>query len=805
MTPTAPTIDEPVDEQAEGAQAPGQPDYGKNFRDLPDQLKKAILEATKEAQQQEKFPRRQEILQDCMHRWYDMGVQHIYQNRSFEFVQAQPGGTYYGPNGALAFGEYIDDYDIFHPFALIQQAKLSENMPGIDFQPVDPNDDDDIEAANAAEGIRHDFDRNNDIKEIQKSIVYHLQMGGRAVQWTRMSDEKEDFDNEGERRRVRSKIYGCVESKVPIFASDQEDFWYTILYDDPDIKNAKTKYSWIADKLRAGQVCLNENAYERIARLGILQGIQGAQYGFRVGDSISHLIGRGHVWLRLAAFQEMEDPFDEQPEEITDEDGNTRQINVKEKIAQLFPDGVHACIVGDQYAESWNQSMDDCISVGHAFIGKGQSRMPIMKSMVVIQDRFNTSMNYVAETNDFCVPSTWVGCDAQEYAAIKKQKAAPGSFRNLKSLAPGVKISDVVFQEKGTDIPPSFQAYIEFLYSALPQFQLAVPPSIWGQQMPDQQTAHGYAMAAQQAMGILGTFWTVETQMLARIYYHNCLAIKNEPDYPEQITVPTGDGKNSVIRKASLSKGNFRAYPDTESGFPESTSAKRQTLTGVVTQLSASPLAAQIFGSPDNVAFMVREYGVSELVIPEAVSRDKQLREIETLLDQSPVMAQPLVQMLQQGAGVPAILNAIKGALAQQEQAQQTAHAAQVIAATTQGGTPPPAPMPVDPATIARSSVPVWESDYHVWEAKKCRDWLSSDECNTELAIGRPAPGDSMPVPNIAGILNVMLHMKEHDAYAAMEAPPISGPLPAPNMGKVVTPQLGLPPGSPAAGAPSVQ
>ena len=36
--------------------------------------------------------------------------------------------------------------------------------------------------------------------------------------------------------------------------------------------------------------------------------------------------------------------------------------------------------------------------------------------------------------------------------------------------------------------------------------------------------------------------------------------------------------------------------------------------------------------------------------------------------------------------------------------------------------------------------------------------------------------------------------VEEHDAYAAMEAPPISGPLPAPNMGKVATPMLNAPP-----------
>lgn len=602
--------------------------------------------------------------------------------------------------------------------------------------------------------------------------------------WTWMSDENEDFANSGPRRRVRSKVYGCIEAKVPIFASEQSDFPYILLYDDPDIKIAKDKYPWIADKLAAGQVCLDENAYERVARLGIIQGAQGSRYGFRIGDSIAHLITRAHAWLRLSAFQDMKDPFEGEPETVTDpEDERERQINVKEKLAQLFPAGVHACVVGDQFAEAWNQSMDDCIDVAHAFIGKGQSRMPIMKSMVVVQDRFNSSMNYVAETNDYCVPSTWVGCDAQEYAAIKKQKAAPGSYRNLKNLPPGAKMSDQLFQEKGSDIPASFQNYIEFLYGALPQFQLAVPPSIWGQAMSDQKTASGYQLAAQQAMGILSSFWTVETKMLARMYYHNCLAIKNDADYPEEITIAGDGGRNTIVRKASLSKGNFRAYPDTESGFPETTAAKRNTLNAMVAQLAQTPLGPQIFASPDNVAFYLRENGLPELVIPEAEARNKQLREIETLLSQSPILAPPLVMMLQEGAGIPAIMDAIKGAAQQMEQQQQIAHAASVIVAQAESEPVPPPPMPIDPATIARSSVPVWESDYHIWEAKKCQDWLSSDERHTEETIGRPsaAPEDmGQPRPNMAGILNVMLHWLEHLAAPQMGMPLVTpGPMAA--------------------------
>ncbi len=802
MTPTAAPIAAPIAAPAEpDIEQPLAPDYGPNNRDLPDQLKEAILSVTKEAQTQEKYLRRQELLQDAEHRLYDMGIQHIYcKSGSDYWTQAIPGASFTDSDGINdSWSDYIDDYDIFHPFALIQVAKLSENMPGIDFQPLDPNNPDDLEAATAAEGMRHEFDRNNDVKELQKSIIYHLQMGGRALMWTHKSDSEEDFDDSGPKEGVTAKVYGCVEHKVPIFANCQKEYWYAIIYDDPDIRRAKTKYSWIAKKISAGETCLSENEYERITRLGVLQGAQGSAAGFRIGDSIAHLVSRGNVWLRLEAFQACDEAFvDENGQSVMvdGDDGEQRAQNVKEKLAEVFPDGVHAVIVGKQYAESFNESMDDRLSIAHAYVGKGQSRMPMMKSMVVVQDRFNSAMNYSAENFDYGAPSIWVSASAQEYAAITKQKSEPWAFRNLKDLAAGEKISDKIFREPNADLPATFQKYIEFIYGALPQFQLAVPPSIWGEAMQDQQTASGYQLAASQAMGILGVYWTVETQMLARMYYHNCLVIKNDENYPDQLTVPVPGAKSMIVRKASLNKGNFRCFPDTESGFPETTIAKRTTLAGVTTQLAQSPLALQIFGSPDNVSFMLREYGLTEMVIPEALSREKQLREIETLLSQSPKLPPPLAVALQNGVPVPDILQAGKALAAQIDKEAMINHAAQTIAAAPQGGPPPPMPPPTDPSQLMKSSVPVWESDYHTWESKKCRDWLSSDERHTEESIGRPDPVTGELKPNMAGILNVFLHMKEHDAFALMEPPNpmVTGVMPAPNVASVPKP---LPPPTP--------
>jgi len=156
-------------------------------------------------------------------------------------------------------------------------------------------------------------------------------------------------------------------------------------------------------------------------------------------------------------------------------------------------------------------------------------------------------------------------------------------------------------------------------------------------------------------------------------------------------------------------------------------------------------VGAQLFESPDNWELFKQLLGFPELTLIEAVARNKQVREIELLLEQSPIPPDP-----------------------QELQAAQVQHAAATVAAQAMGGPPPP---PLDPTSLLKPSVPIDELDFHQWEGKKGQEWLSGEEAWRQLALG-----------NKAGVLNVKLHTKEHlKLAAAMAAPPM--PMPAPHAG----------------------
>lgn len=778
-------------------------DYGYNYRNLPEQLVNAITEVIKEAQLEDRWWRLQEVLRASLCRYYDLGIQHLWCDGT-NWAQAIPGQSYTNGDGEVdSFPDYIGDYNIFTAFAQILQAKISEPDIGIDFQPIRMDRSVDRQAAEAANAIRTQADIDQDPHETMTEKIYYLEMDGTAVTWAGTRDQQDDFGgDDGPRRVTFREVGGVLEWKRPIFAQSVGEWWYAIHYRDTDIRIAKEKFSWIADELEGGQPCLAESSYERLHRLAMVRSAQRSGLGLGSGDSIQHLLTEGDIWLRPCAFVNKKDAFlraDGGYEEVPDEDGGTRAKTVYEKICELWPDGGHFVCAGQKYAESWPESMDQRISALHAYVGKGQSRYPLMYPMVLNQDGFNQTVNYIRENNDFGAPATWVNSQYCDYSAISKQASRPGAFHELRNLPGGAIAANMIYREPQIEIPGGFLNFAaEFLMGSLAQFQLACPPSVWGAPQSGNETAEGMRLAASQALGILGKLRTRIINSDAEDYKHICMAVSKDTMYPDKMTIPgSAKGRTKIISKGALTRGNFRAFPDKDSGFPESTASMRQQMERTMTMFAPTVLGMEIMTDPRNAAEYMRVNGV-KLKIKAAMAWDKQSREIEELIESRPILNDPeLVLLLDGGAGVQAMMDAIKQAIlaAQQNQIAKAQalwnstnnpamvqHATVALAAKAHNLPEPPVPQmptppPFDPLTIARSSVPVNDSDFHSDEAMSCQYWLSDDECATELDV------DDMgeEPPNVAGVLNVALHRLEHilkDPPPPMPPPPTKGPQP---------------------------
>ena len=719
--------------------------YGPRNEKLPQQLIDALKCRMKEIASEEMYVRRREVMRDRRNRFYERGFQHIYESKQGNFTQGSPGQLVSVEGRDIQCPNYIDDYNIFTRYLDINCSILTQNTPGIDFRPINPNLTEDAEAAETAEGYRQMFDRSNNPKSIQAQIARFMGLSGRVVVWTRSEANAQKFgynENGTAKKMETATVYGTLESRVPILAKSQEDALYLILYDDPDVKQAKAEYPEFADKIKANTPGLSENAYERTARLGVLQGVKSQA---TIGDAFSHLTTREHAWMRPANFEGevYNDPFDDAEAGDIDEDG--APLSVKGKLDQLFPLGAHVVFVGGEYVGCWAESMDDASVIGFPREGEGMFRVAYMDPMVVVQDRFNDNMNAAAEVWDMGWPSTWVNCEDQEYDSIVEQKADPYAIRQ-KKVSTGRKTADDFFREPNPDLPATFMQFTEHLEGELAQFILAAPPSLFGAGMQDQQTASGYAQARAQAMGQQGMVFATIQYMMARMYYQAALCASRNPDHSEEIVIPTAGGQSTTLRLEKLTKGKFGAYPDEDSGFPESIAQKRGTLERIWQMASTDPsVGQQITQSPDNWKMFSTYYGFPELVIPEAQSRDKQQFEIEQLLQGAPIPPDP--QIIEQA---------------------QIAHAAAALQAQTQGQPAPPFDIDALTKSLTESSISVQELDYHPWEFEKCKEWLSSEARRRANAEAMSDPDEGVMLDengDCPGVQNVILHAMQHKKY----------------------------------------
>jgi hypothetical protein len=631
---------------------------------------------------------------------------------------------------------------------------------------------------------------------LSRETVRMMCLSGRFVRWVKTVENPAKYGRnaDGSPKREREcRVYGAMQSKVPITTKDQKDFRYLGLYDDLDILNAKQDYGWIRKHLKAGTNNLDENNYEKFARLGVLQG---ARSEWQAAESITHLITKGDWWLRPACFSDEE--FDKPFEGATDEDfieegegeeKSMKEPSVRDMLDKLFPEGAHAVFVGDTYAESWAESMDDCLYTGRPFNDETQFAMAVMDGAVSSCDKFNDQMNWVAECFAFGAPREYVQAKDVEFAALIEQKAQPWGLTQLKNVPQGMSAEDMVFRTPNPEIPTTMQPYIEFLMGALLQFILACPPSIWGETSSDNKTATGQQLATNQAKGRLGILWSVLQAADAAMYYQVALAAANDPDTPEEITVPVQSGQNVTIRVERLRKGHFMCKPDEDSGFPDSTNQIRGIMTQLFTYMATNPMLAAQFWNPDNMKEVMRIYGLSNFVLPEAEAAERQMEEIEELLQGVPIEPTP---------------EEIAQAQAQHE--QQTELAGMKAANDMQAGLPAaPPPPPFDPQSLMRPSVPIKPWDFDQWHIQACDEYLNGDACRIELQIGRaqlatdPVTGEvsEKTVPNVRGVMNVWLHRQEHAKALALKTPP---PMPPPPpVAKPKGPSHA--PGSAAAGA----
>jgi hypothetical protein len=523
-------------------------------------------------------------------------------------------------------------------------------------------------------------------------------------------------------------IAGGLELNTPVWANEMHEYPY--LQWQAEVHRAKLKaaYPYVAHKIESASSQGSEDVYARVSRLSVEQGLP----SIHPGDALMNLITFDRTWLRPWAFYSIEDEA------------------VRNELLAMFPDGCYVAFAGDVYCESRSESMDDHWRVLHALPGDGQNRPSVGDSLVQVQERYNVLSNMQAETYEYGIPPIYADPQVLDFDALANQVAEPAAHFPARAR-PGQPLAAGFFQPAPAQVPPDMIRHQQDLIGPVAQFLTGLFPAIFGGNMEDVKTASGYALARDQAMGRLGLVWRRTKQFYADVLL---LAVdsfrKNRPEDAEiPLLGPDGVLDARSIRIADL-KGNICVHPEADETFPRLKSQQRAVLQQLFT--INDPVLQRALTEPANLGYIKNVLGLTEMVIPGEDSRNKQLREIQQLLVNAPIVVH-LPAAAHSSSAIPLV------------GAQHAAPLRPETANEIQGDSVSEHQSPA----MVLPSVPVDQLlDDHAVEFEECKRWANSEA------------GQSAHMLNPAGFANVRAHAEAHlramsqAAIAQMAAQPQS-------------------------------
>src|SRR6185312_8867791 len=513
-------------------------------------------------------------------------------------------------------------YNVFASRERTWAAAFSQTPPGLRFEPADPDNPDDVAGAEAANTMRRIIEKFNPPRKLAQKAARLCWTDGRLIAVTEFVRDAQRYgvDRNGKPQgREEIRLYGVLESKVPIVCDDPRLFPYVKIEDDLDETVAKAMYPEVAAKITdAGALTTADAPFARLARITCAEGQGNGRGG---GSASKYLRTRSRWWLRTEAFYGVSDEA------------------MRASLLERYPSGCRLTYFGSTLADERPECMDEHIAVMHALDGDGQARPSVGDAMMHPQRVTNELLGLVEETFRYVIPMTLVDDNLIDTDAIQDMQAEPGDFIPVEKT-PGTPVSECVHETSPANVPPELMGMLEQLIGPLADKLSSTPPVLGGASMENQDTARGYALARDQALGVIGLTWQPYRDFYAESMGQAVrLAGISRDAGPLKALVAAASGRS--VETVSLDigdlRGNFVCVPETDANFPEGYTARSNKIMMLLNNAAASPAVSKLLMQPDNQALLLDAIGVEGLVDESVVGRNNQLAEIQEMEGAKPV------------------------------------------------------------------------------------------------------------------------------------------------------------------------
>jgi hypothetical protein len=666
--------------------------------------------------------------------------------RGNQYLLPGKNGAWVLPQLILVGGQSYDDHNqetnIYLAYGDTIIAALTAGTPSVRFEPDDPRNPADVQAADSADGARRLIERANNMIVLQEDLARFLWTDGRALVYTHfvldaqqfgyenlneLEDELEYLPQEGEKAGEEEfqrgtprgqeviQVFGAMETKIAIQCQNIEDTDYLIKSAEYDITRLKTKYPKKAKELKPFQTPTANMEYARLARTSIMTGMRPSNM---TQDAMTYNGTEQLSWFRPAFYREIED----------DQKRNW--------LYDTFPTGCMVAMVGKTVCEARREGIDERWTLIHARPGDGTHRPALGQPIIPLQEKLNDCMDYVHEAFMHLIPIKWVDSEGVDTEALQEIQIKPGLYLKMKRK-PDKALAENFFVEPQIQLAEGLLVYIEKLFGEFSQFLCGAFPALFGGNTGSNDTAKGIQSQRDQALGRIGLTWRNIKVGYARIIRQ---AVASAAEFRQ--SAMTGELRGPGGKKELLNinpedlKANIRCYPDTDENFPESWVAQRAVWQGLMAAAATNPILQAILAVPQNMVIAKDKIGLPEVIVPMASAAEKQASEVMILMQSEPVPNPKL------------------------QQAQE---------AVAANGPPPPGTTPEVALQIQQkitqalaaippfvSTVPVDEKiDDHVAEMAYIKNWANTPE-GIKARAEKPQQ-----------FANVRLHLDEHEAALA--------------------------------------
>lgn len=405
------------------------------------------------------------------------------------------------------------------------------------------------------------------------------------------------------------RVRGTLNTKIPLWAADQDACGYIIDYYDQHYSYLRYIYPDLRDKIDEQNSTDN---FERIMRMPTLGRLYSDTY-------LSSLQTLKRVWLRPHMFEMLDK---EDAKELKDE----------------YPNGVHFAYIGDTnsidlLAEAEPSNMDDCWTIAKGDLSRAVHGDPLGKPALGLQDVENMVTNLMIESMEHSIPSTFADPEILDFDKYSHQEVVPGAVYPTKEGMSSQKAIGDYFYTLQTSTLPKESVDFDAIVQSKTQFVLGAFPSIFGgpqtegsKTLGEYQESRSYALQRLSIPYQMLFFWWADT-IYKGVKIHIVEMIDEEVHTSQNI-----DGKYVCVKLLAdyFTKGRFnQVIPESAVDLPVSFSQKKSTLQQMI-QLNNDTLMQYLF-SPENRRITLRYLGMEEFSDMDSNQSIKQMIEIDEM------------------------------------------------------------------------------------------------------------------------------------------------------------------------------